>query len=243
MSLRIHHESLANMKPQCVCLERGGGGCACAIGTFGVMFVVLVTKHQLFRSENSNQRFETYVERPLYARAWGPLICDMQIMWLIENHKTVQVHFTQGQWKLKMMKSLYDIPHGSEWKVYCDLLDIALDPSKRVGPNTKVVTMSFSLIALGSLKYYIAMVGIRTQTHVASLNTINSLLPLNSTVPQLHNGISISHGMAFGWFPRAFRISRSWLLVHVLSGLKYIDYTILGVFGTNSWNAHYFAKS
>ena len=35
MSLRIHHESLANMKSQCVCLEKGGG--ACAIGTFSVM--------------------------------------------------------------------------------------------------------------------------------------------------------------------------------------------------------------
>ena len=31
---------------------------------------------------------------PLYTRGWGPLTCDMQIVWLVDKPETVQVHFT-----------------------------------------------------------------------------------------------------------------------------------------------------
>lgn len=86
---------------------------------------------------------------------------------------------------MKMMKNLHDVPHGSEWKLFHDLLDIALDPSKRGGPNTKLETMAFNLIDIGSLKHYIAIVGIETQTHVVSLNMINSSLTTKLEGPSI----------------------------------------------------------
>ena len=49
--------------------------------------------------------------------------------------------------------------YGTKWILFHGLLDIALGPSKRGGPNAKVGTKSNNCTAIGSWKYYVTMMG------------------------------------------------------------------------------------
>lgn len=102
---------------------------------------------------------------PLYTRAWGPLIRDVEIVWLVGKLETVQLHFTARPWqhegpkRFKQMKGVHGALHGSKWVMSHGLSGTASGLSKTCGSNAKLGVAATNQIAIGFFKYYIAMVG------------------------------------------------------------------------------------
>ena len=75
---------------------------------------------------------------PLYSRAWGPWTHDIQIMWLVEKPKTVQVHFTldvkglRDQSKLNEWQYYMASYDDTKWFMFHGLFNIVLGPIKNM---------------------------------------------------------------------------------------------------------------